>query len=332
MTDSKNILMKSTIKHFSVLLALVFLILSSSGCSQTTDTPLSKTGFYLNTIITITLYDTNQYELLNQGMKLCQAYDRLFSKTDKNSEIYAINHSDGQPVTVSDETIYLIEKGIEYADKTSGYFNIAIGSVSSLWDFTGDSHTIPSEESLKNALAFTDYTLIELSGNAVTIPKGMQLDLGGIAKGYIGDQLKEFYIENGVTSALLNLGGNIVCIGTPPEKDSFHIGIKKPFTENETITSVHVKDKCVVTSGIYERYFEKENNLYHHILNPDTGYPVKTDLYGITIITDNSMEADILSTTCLILGARQAKEFLKNYKNVEAVFVDYQYNVSYFSN
>lgn len=311
----------------SILLLLVISLLGLNACSQKKNTPISKSSFYLNTVITITLYNTENEELLTQGMNLCKKYDKMLSKTDKHSEIYAINHSQGNPVTVSDDTLYLIKKGIEYGNMTDGLFNIAIGSVSSLWNFTDESHIIPDDSALQHALSRTDYNLIEISGNAVTIPEGMQLDLGAIAKGYIGDKLKEFYLENGVSSALLNLGGNIVCIGTPPEKDSFHIGIKKPFSENETITSVRVNDKCVVTSGVYERYFKKDDVIYHHILDPKTGYPAKTDLYGITIVADNSMAADILSTTCLILGLDKAREFLGDFKDVEAIFITDEYEI-----
>ncbi len=251
----------------------------------------------------------------------------MLSKTDKNSEIYALNNSKGKPIAVSEDTLYLIKKGIEYSEKTNGLFNIALGSVSNLWDFTGETCAVPDNNKLQQALKTIDYNLIEISGNAVTIPEGMQLDLGGIAKGYIGDKLKEFYLEKGISSALLNLGGNIVCIGTPPHNDSFHIGIKKPFSQNETITSVHINDQCVVTSGIYERYFEKDGTIYHHILDPATGYPVQTDLYGITLIANSSMEADILSTICLLLGHKRAQEFLQSYDDVEVIFITDDYEV-----
>lgn len=324
--DWYNRLKRKTSGTIGILLAVMIGTAALSGC-RTSSGSISKTSFYLNTVITITLYDTDNEDLLDQGINLCRQYDHLLSKTYEKSDIYAINHSDGQPVHVSEETIRLINKGLTFAALTDGKFNIAIGAVSDLWDFTSGTAQIPSRESLSDALALTDYSDIVISGDSVTVPAGMQLDLGAIAKGYIGDRLKEFYLEQGVSSALLNLGGNIVCIGTPPDKDAFHIGIKKPFSTNETITDITICDQSVVTSGIYERYFKKNDTIYHHILDPFTGYPMETDLYSVTIVNDNSILADILSTTCLMLGYEQSREFLKSFPDAEAVFVTNEYAV-----
>lgn len=315
--------MKKTIYYYFFI--CLFLCTILSGCTKETAS-IKKSSFCLNTIITIELYNTTDETLLTKGIELCRQYEQLFSKTMKNSDIYAINHSFGKTVTVSDETIHLIEQGKKAGELSQGMFDISIGAISNLWNFTDGSQTIPTPAAIATALNTVDYSQIQVSGNAVTVPVGMQLDLGAIAKGYIGDKLKEFYLKNGVTSGLLSLGGNIICIGTPPNKDSYHIGIKKPFSQNESITGVYVKDQCVVTSGIYERYFEKDKKLYHHVLDPFTGYPAKTDLLSVTIITDNSMNADILSTTCLMVGLEKAKELLSSYEqnnsvNIEAIFI-----------
>ncbi|MCI8373442.1 MAG: FAD:protein FMN transferase [Lachnospiraceae bacterium] len=306
---------------------ILLISLSLNSCSFKTQEPITKTGFYLDTFITISLYDTRDEEYLNMGMELCRKYDALLSKTNENSEIYKINHNHGQPFIVSDETAQLIQKGIDSAKKTDGLFDISIGRLSSLWDFKDKDSAIPDESTLAEARTYVDYQQIKLEGNTVTIPEGMELDLGGIGKGYIGDQLKQFYVEKGITSALLNLGGNILCIGTPPDREQFLIGIKKPFSNGDPITTVHVDNQCVVTSGVYERYFEKNGKVYHHILDPATGYPAETDLYSATIIADHSVDADILSTACLMMGKEKAEEFIKKYNGIRAVLITNTYEI-----
>lgn len=305
----------------TLLCALTF-----SSCSQNVSA-ISKSGFYLDTVITITLYNTEDEALLKDGLSLCHTYDQMFSKTNQNSDIYKINNSHGMPVTVSDETIYLLKEGISFYQQTDGLFDISIGAVSKLWNFKSDAPSIPASDILQKQLALVDCTQIHIEGNTVTVPDGMEFDLGGIAKGYIGDKMKEMYEKKGVTNGLLNLGGNIICIGTPLDKDSFHIGIQKPFSENETIYSLHINDKCVVTSGIYERCFTLNGQLYHHILNPKNGYPIETDLYSVSIVCDNSMLADVLSTSALMLGLEDGSAFIKNYDHVQAIFITTDYEV-----
>lgn len=314
-----------------MMLCLVILVISGSffGCrSGNTAAPLTKSGFFLDTVVTITLYDTRDDSLLEKGFSLCRQYEELFSKTRENSDIYCINHSKGEAVCVSDETIQVLKEALHFGTCTNGLFDISIGAVNNLWDFSGESVDVPAKNDIQAACEFTDYTRIVISGNAVSVPEGMKLDLGGIAKGYIGDKLKEFYVEQGVTSALLNLGGNIICIGNPPDKDNFVIGIKQPFSENHSITSIKVKNTSIVTSGIYERYFETDGQLYHHILDPSTGYPVQTDLYSVTILAENSMRADAISTSCLMMGLEQSKKWLKKYApDVKAIFITQDYDV-----
>lgn len=290
------------------------------GCSRKVTLSVSKSGFYLDTVITITLYGTGDGKLINDGFELCAAYEKLLSTTKEESDIYRINHSTG-PVTVDEVTALLIRQGIQYYELSDGLFDIAIGSVSELWDFTSDAPQIPDAGRLADAVTHVNASDIEVSGCVVSVPEGMKLDLGGIAKGYIADKLEQFYRANGVTSALLNLGGNIWCIGNPPDRDTFRIGIKKPFTDNETCKTVEVREKCVVTSGVYERCFTDNDVLYHHVLDPSTGYPCETDLYSVTIIGKDSMEADALSTICLMLGNEKGAEFIRSQKDVQAVFV-----------
>ena len=152
--------------------------------------------------------------------------------------------------------------------------------------------------------------------------EGMQLDLGAVAKGYIADRIKDYLLEQGVESAIIDLGGNILCVGSRPGGDPFRIGLQRPFaSHSETVATVEITDKSVVSSGIYERYFEEDGVLYHHILNPETGYPYDNGLVSVTIISDESVDGDGLSTSCFALGLEKGMELINSLPDVQAVFI-----------
>ncbi len=193
---------------------------------------------------------------------------------------------------------------------------------------------VPSDEDIQTALSLINYENIKVDGNKLTFAKeGMGLDLGAIAKGYIADKMKEFLVSKGVKSATINLGGNVLCIGKKPDNTPFRIGIQKPFADrSETITVLDIEDKSVVSSGIYERYFEKDGTFYHHILNPDTGYPYNNHLVSVTIISDQSVDGDGLSTSCFALGLEKGLELINSLPDVHAVFITDDYQLYYSDN
>lgn len=289
--------------------------------------PVSVTGFKLNTMIKITVYDEVKPELLDKAMALCDKYEELFSRTLSDSEIYKLNHGTlpekNRFFEVSPETAELVEKGLHYSELSNGAFDLSLAPVSSLWDFTSEEKVIPEAAALEAALPLVDYKNITLEGNAIHFEKeGMGLDLGAIAKGYIADKIKEFLVSEGVTSGIINLGGNVLCIGSQPDGTPFKIGIQKPFSDRgETAVTIEVSDKSVVSSGIYERYFKKDGVLYHHILNPKTGMPYENGLVSVTILSDKSVDGDALSTSCFALGAEKGMELVESLENTEAVFI-----------
>lgn len=289
--------------------------------------PVSVTGFKLNTMIKITVYDKINTELLEHAMALCDTYESLFSRTLSTSEIYKLNHGTLPEKNgffeVSPETAELVRKGLYYAELSEGAFDLSLAPVSSLWDFTSEEKVIPEPDALKNALPLVDYKNITVEGNTIHFEKeGMGLDLGAIAKGYIADKIKEFLVSKGVKSGIINLGGNVLCIGSQPDGTPFKIGIQKPFSDRgETSITINVSDKSVVSSGIYERYFKKDGILYHHILNPKTGMPYKNGLVSVTILSDQSVDGDALSTSCFALGAKKGMELVESLENTEAVFI-----------
>lgn len=289
--------------------------------------PAKDTAFLLNTIATFTIYDGKNIEdpqtLIQDSFSLCSEYEKKFSRTIQGSEIAQINQSQGNPVTVSHETASLIRSALEYSEKSQGAFDITIAPASILWDFQNPNATPPEETLLAETMTHVGYDKIHLDGNQITLlDPNVSIDLGGIAKGYIADRAADFLKENGVTSGVLNLGGNIYTIGQKPDGLPFRIGIQKPFAEQEKILGfVSVANQSIVTSGIYERFFRYNEELYHHILNPKTGFPVENDLLSVTIISNDSMNGDALSTTCFVLGLEKGLELIENTNDVEAIFV-----------
>ena len=306
-----------------LLTAALIFFLSQKSLQE----PISVSEFKLNTVVKVTLYDSKEEPLLSQIMELCDRYEKIFSRTRKDSEIYRLNEGilpkeDGYYV-LSEECAKLIEKGLYYSQLSEGAFDITIEPVSSLWDFTSEERRVPSEADLAEARKLVGYEKVELNGNKIRFAQeGMGIELGAIAKGYIADKMKTFLVEHGVKHGIIDLGGNILCIGEKRNGDAFQIGIQKPFADrNETLATAAIKDKSVVSSGIYERCFEKDGKRYHHILNPATGYPYENDLVAVTIISDLSTEGDGLSTTCFSLGLEKGLEFVNHLENVQAVFI-----------
>ncbi|WP_249029893.1 FAD:protein FMN transferase [Tannockella kyphosi] len=308
-----------------ILLCLITIHLT--GCSQSD--PISKSAFLLDTIITIQIYDSDDESLLDGAIDICAYYESLWSQSIETSEVSILNNANGNTVSLSDETIYLLQTAIEYSQLTNGMFDITVKPLSDLWDFTGEDPSVPSQEEIEEAITLVDYTCIQIEGNDVTLLNSQaSIELGALAKGYISDQIKIYLQDNGVTSAIINLGGNILTIGQNTDKNNFNIAIQVPFEENEMIGYLEINDLSVVTSGIYERYFESNDTIYHHILDPYTGYPIDNDLLSVTIICDNSLQADVLSTVCLSLGLNQAITLIESLDNVEAIFIDKDYQIT----
>lgn len=346
---------------FILLLIVAMLIIPQTGCnSQSNNAGIEKTSFHLDTICKITVYSMDGLEgmseeeqreqvltVITEAFKLCDEYEGILSNMRKGTDIYKINNAAGQPVAVSDTAIEVIEKGIEYGQLSEGRFDITIGGVSKLWDFhqvdeNGEkTGTVPDPEVLREAVSHVGYEQIVIEGNTVRLldPQA-QIDLGGIAKGYIADKVAEYLESEGVTSALISLGGNIVAVGEKGKSmengagSQFSVGIADPDSDKgQLLGIVPCKDKTVVTSGTYERYFEKDGELYHHVLDPKTGYQYDTDLVSVAVIADKgrSVDCDALSTICLSLGSEKGMEFIRSVDGAEAIFIDDQGKISFSS-
>lgn len=352
---------RSHSRFFYLILCTVLVcpMLLFTGCGNITDADTSTTGnqpisissIKLNTAVQITIYDSQDKALLDDCLALCDKYELIFSRTNEKSELYKLNHhknvsdgdfsTDGQttpyPVSgtadtwhISEDLAALLSEGLDITRESDGAFDIAIAPLTSLWDFTAEDPEVPDDAAIQKALPLCSSDGVTIDGEDITLlSDDIQFDVGAIAKGYIADRLKDFLIKKGVKSAIINLGGNVLCIGSKPDGTPFKIGIQKPFADrNETEAVMDITGKSVVSSGIYERCFKQDGKLYHHILNPQTGYPYDNGLISVTIISDQSVDGDALSTTCFALGLEDGLKFAEK-KGVQAVFITEDYELHY---
>lgn len=295
-----EVLMK---KHLCLLLSLFLALPLFCSCEKNVY-PLSSTEFMMDTVITITVYD-GEADALDGAIKLCKQYENLFSRTVETSDIAKINNSNGTPVTVNPETAELLKIALDVAEKSDGAFDPTVLPLVELWNVTKNT-TPPEQDKITEGLKSVGYKNIHLDGNTVTAKNGVKLDLGGIAKGYITDKVVEHLKQKKVTSAIINLGGNLYLLGDK-KGEPFSVGIQKPFGKQDEHSAVlMLENKTAVTSGVYQRYFKHNGQLYHHIIDPKTGHPADNGLYAVTVIADSSSLADGLSTACLLLGTEKA--------------------------
>lgn len=312
--------MKCNFRFF--LCTSLFLLLGFSliSCRKTTADPITRTSFKLNTVVTVTIYDSTDMSLLDKAMDLCDYYENILSRTRMESEIYQINQ--GIKTELSPETEELLEIALSYSQLSGGLFDPSIGPISSLWDFHSEQPKVPDDALIQAALPLVNAEKIRLSNHNIAMDEGMMLDLGAISKGYIADHIKEYLIEQGVKSAVIDLGGNVLCIGNRPDGTPFQIGIRQPFADADTAaTALSITNQSVVTSGIYERCFEQDGILYHHLLDPNTGYPCENELASVTIICERSVDGDALSTSCFLMGMEKGMELINSLADVHAIFI-----------
>lgn len=295
------------------------------------DKPLSNSAFLLNTFVTVTLYDRGNEEVIQNCFELCQKYEELLSRTIPTSEISKLNDAANYPVTVSEDTAALLSKALYYSEISDGAFDLTIAPLSSIWDFVSLEPVKPSDDAIAEAIRHIDYKNVQIDGQDITLTDpDTAIELGAIAKGFIADRIKDYLLSQGVGSAIIDLGGNILCVGSKPDGSGFKIGIQKPFEDrNETIAAVELHDLSVVSSGIYERCFRENDEFYHHILNPDTGYPYDNGLISVTIISKESVDGDGLSTTCFSLGLEKGMELINSLPDTYAVFITDDYELHY---
>ena len=318
----------SDVKRIFCAVSAAAIVLLAS-CSGGGEIPLVRRDFLFDTIVSISLYGVSDSaageKVLDGAFHLCIQYDALLSKTSQSGDVWRINNAGGAAVQVSPETAWLLELAGEYYRLSGGLFDITCGAETALWDFHTDEHAVPTDEQLAEAADRTGYDFLHIEGQTVWLDEGAQIDLGGIAKGYIADQaaafLREHLAECGATGALIDLGGNIVTVGYKKDGEPWSIAVRSPFGEDEYPCVLRLGEKSVVTSGTYERSFEVDGVLYHHILDPRTGMPARTDIASATVISGSSAEGDALSTVCLLLGSEDAVRLIDSLPGIDVIII-----------
>lgn len=265
--------------------------------------------------MTVTAYGEKAESAVDKAVDEINRLETVLSAEKKESDIYKLNETGSG--TLSEDTKDIVEEALKINKTTKGAFDISIYPLMVKWGFTTQKYNVPSKNEISKLLENVDSSKIifdEKSGS-IKLDKNMKVDLGGIAKGYTSSRVMQIFKQCGVTSGLVSLGGNVQALGTKTDGENWQIAIENPDKSSDYIGVVSVKDKAVITSGGYERYFEKNGKIYHHILDPKTGYPAESGLKSVTIVSDNGTLADALSTSLFVMGKEKALDYWREHKN-----------------
>ena len=302
----------------SVAFALIIAFAAASGgCAPRWNTAL---GYYFDTFVS--LQGRCKESVLQEALQECARYEAMLSKNRQDSDVWRLNHAQGERVQVSEETRAILSMAQEVSEASHGWFDVTIAPASALWDFKAEAPALPEAAALAEAAALVDYTQVTIAPAGVRLGAGQSIDLGGIAKGYVADALVSFLADRGVTDALINIGGNVKALGQNENHSSWQIAIQDPggqYGNAAGIVSLQ-SGYSLVTSGVYERGFDLDGVRYHHILDPHTGYPIQNGVASVSILAQSSLLADALSTACFALGAEEGLALAAAY-GVEAFFI-----------
>lgn len=304
----------------------VFCAVSAVGCGKKQETTTKSTSeentkeasaqvFAMDTYMNLKAYGKNAQKAVDDAKAEIERLDKLWSAVDKDSEIYKLNQK--KQMKVSEETLELIEFAKKKSAQTEDAFDISVYPIVELWGFPTQKYRVPSDSEIQNLLKNVDSQKIKINKktNVVTLEKNMKIDLGGIAKGYTSQRIAKIYKKDGVKSGVISLGGNVQAIGEKTDGSRWKVGIQSPDDTESMIGGYEAKDEAVITSGAYERYFEKNGKKYHHIIDPATGRPSEKDLKSVTIISKNGTLSDTLSTTLFVMGKEKAISYWKKHSN-----------------
>jgi thiamine biosynthesis lipoprotein len=289
--------------------------------------PVHTQHYMMGTTVEQRVYGKSAKKATKEVLDKLNQIESSLTINDSGGEVNKLNEAAGKKsVKLSAETMYVLEKAKRYAQLSNGAFDVTIGPLVKAWGIFTQNPNVPSQGEIKNLLKLVSHrsiTLDEETSNAKLEKPGQIVDLGGIAKGYAGDEAIKIYRQHGIKSAYISLGGNVVVLGGKPDGSLWRVGIRNPRAENDSyyIGVVSVSDKAIVTSGDYERNFEKDGIRYHHILDPKTGYPSNSGLISATIVADSSIDADALSTATFVLGLENGMKLVESLEGVDAIFI-----------
>ena len=297
-------------KPIALLLAVIMAAcLALAGCSKEEE-PATREIFAMDTIMDLSAYGDQGEAAVQAAVKRINELDALLSTGKETSEVTVLNKNGGGQL--SDDTNKLMKQALDLYESTNHVFDITIYPVMKLWGFTDQEYKVPSEKDLQEALALVDASQIayDPEKETVTFEKdGMQIDFGALGKGYASAAVCKLMKDMGVTSALVNLGGNVQTVGFKPDGSEWKVGIQDPEDADGMLGIIQTHDMAVITSGGYERYFEEDGVTYHHIIDPSTGSPADSGLLSVTIVCEDGMLADGLSTSLFIMGKDKAVEY-----------------------
>ena len=306
---------KSYFRLSGVLLFLLCIAMLTACQNSDENKKVSKDIFAMDTYMTVTAYGKNAENGVNKAVDEINRLETVLSAEKQESDIYKLNETGSG--TLSTDTKNIVSKALEINKTTNGAFDISIYPLMVKWGFTTQKYNVPSKNEISKLLKDVDSSKIifdEKSGN-IKLKENMKIDLGGIAKGYTSNRVMQIFKECGVKSGLVSLGGNVQALGTKTDGTAWQIAIENPDKSSDYIGVVSVKDKAVITSGGYERYFEKNGKTYHHILDPETGYPAESGVKSVTIVSDDGTLADALSTCLFVMGKEKALDYWREHKN-----------------
>ena len=308
----------------TLLLLPLLLLLAACGAGQEQEPAVvQRTNFQMDTVVTITLYDWTDETAIDAAFREIDRLEALLSVQKPGSDLDRLAQAAGQDwVDIAPETQEVLELAKDYFARSGGLLDVTAGPLIDLWDINNGGH-YPTSEELEAVLPLVNGEDLQVEeGRAYLARPGMKADLGAIAKGYIADRVKDLLLDLGVKHAVLDLGRNILLIGGKSDEIPFRVGVQDPNgDQGELLAVVEAANKSLVTSGVYERYFEHDGKRYHHILDPKTGYPVDNGLAAVSILSDDSANGDALSTTCLLLGQEKGLALIESLPGVEALFV-----------
>ena len=301
--------------HISNLTAALALAVTLASCSSpaptnTDNSPHTRDVFAMDTYMSMKAYGENGEKALSEAEKYIKKLESDLSATSPDSCISRVNSADSKPTEVTDEAAEIIAKALEIGKKTNGALDITLYPMLKEWGFTTGEYQIPKTEAISRILGNTGFERVQLSGNAVTVPDGFQIDLGALAKGFTSDKIMDIMRKNNVSSAIVSLGGNVQAVGTKPDGSQWKVAVRDPFAPDTDMCVVEIGSKAVITSGNYERFFTgSDGKNYWHILDPSDGFPADNGLVSVTVIGDSGLECDALSTALFVLGDGKAQDY-----------------------
>lgn len=313
-------------RQLCMVLVSALCLMLLAACQGKKEASVSLDNFLLDTPITLTLYGEDADEaILHAAMKEIARLEKLLSVEKEGSDLQRLAAAAGLDwVEISPETEQVLRRAQEIWSLSEGHFDVTSGPLIALWAIgSADGGHYPTQEERQEAMSkISSQKLLVEQGRAFLTEPGMKANLGAIAKGYIADRIKLFLQEAGVTRAQINLGRNLLFLGAHTDESPFIVGVQSPWeAQGEVLLAVQVKDMSVVTAGTNERYFDYEGKRYHHILDPFTGFPADLGVSSVTIISQESVLGDALSTACLLLGPERGLALIESMPGVEALFL-----------